>query len=83
MFDLWYFVFLMLGMVATELPSPLEIGAERVERLLCPSGRRFDSLPSQTQQLKNGMCISDIPCRRVEKSLNIFCNLPAGNSVLT
>ena len=36
------------------LPSPLEVTEERVEKLLCSNARKFDSLPEQTQQLKDG-----------------------------
>ncbi|KAM4747337.1 elongation factor-like GTPase 1 [Rhinophrynus dorsalis] len=42
----------VLSMVCRKLPSPLDITAERVERLLCVGSRRFDSLPPLTQQLK-------------------------------
>ncbi|XP_069839810.1 elongation factor-like GTPase 1 [Dendropsophus ebraccatus] len=51
----------VLGMVCKKLPSPLDISAERVEKLLCGSSRRFDSLPAQTQQLKEAFlqCCSE------------------------
>ncbi|KAM4677838.1 elongation factor-like GTPase 1 [Discoglossus pictus] len=42
----------VLSMVCKKLPSPLDVTAERVERLLCVGARQFDSLPPQTQQLK-------------------------------
>ena len=42
------------GMVCEKLPSPLEISEERIEKLMCSGGRRFDSLPEQTQKLKTG-----------------------------
>ncbi|XP_044135505.1 elongation factor-like GTPase 1 [Bufo gargarizans] len=42
----------VLNMVCKKLPSPLDISAERVEKLLCGSSRLFDSLPPETQQLK-------------------------------
>lgn len=42
----------VLAMVCQKLPSPLEITAERVERLMCPGSQPFDSLPSETQALK-------------------------------
>ncbi|XP_056428113.1 elongation factor-like GTPase 1 isoform X2 [Hyla sarda] len=42
----------VLSMVCRKLPSPLDISAERVEKLLCGSSRQFDSLPPETQQLK-------------------------------
>ncbi|XP_069481105.1 elongation factor-like GTPase 1 [Ambystoma mexicanum] len=51
----------VLSMVCNKLPSPLDIAAERVERLMCVGGRRFDSLPPETQELKNAFmnCKSD------------------------
>uniref|UniRef100_A0A7N6BPY6 Elongation factor-like 1 n=1 Tax=Anabas testudineus TaxID=64144 RepID=A0A7N6BPY6_ANATE len=42
----------VLAMVCEKLPSPLDIAAERVEKLLSVGTRRFDSLPEQTQELK-------------------------------
>lgn len=42
------------GMVCNKLPSPLDISAERIEKLLCSGSRRFDCLLPQTQQLKDG-----------------------------
>ncbi|XP_014340293.1 elongation factor-like GTPase 1 [Latimeria chalumnae] len=42
----------VLSMVCSKLPSPLEITAERVEKLMCVGARRFDSLPAPTQELK-------------------------------
>ncbi|XP_043836105.1 elongation factor-like GTPase 1 [Dromiciops gliroides] len=42
----------VLDMVCQKLPSPLDITAERVERLLCTGARTFDSLPPETQELK-------------------------------
>ncbi|XP_038669214.1 elongation factor-like GTPase 1 [Scyliorhinus canicula] len=51
----------VLSMVCNKLPSPLDIAAERVERLMCVRSRRFDSLPAQTQALKQAFleCKSD------------------------
>eukprot|EP00079_Xenopus_tropicalis_P012755 XP_002940146.2 PREDICTED: elongation factor-like GTPase 1 [Xenopus tropicalis] len=51
----------VLSMVCRKLPSPLDIPAERVEKLLCVGSRRFDSLPQETQQLKETFlkCRSD------------------------
>ncbi|KAK2157074.1 hypothetical protein LSH36_199g01022 [Paralvinella palmiformis] len=43
----------VLAMVVECLPSPLEVTEERVEKLLCSNARKFDSLPEQTQQLKD------------------------------
>ncbi|KAJ0056722.1 hypothetical protein NL108_012665 [Boleophthalmus pectinirostris] len=42
----------VLSMVCEKLPSPLEVSAERVEKLMSVGARRFDSLPEQTQELK-------------------------------
>ncbi|XP_075129527.1 elongation factor-like GTPase 1 [Leptodactylus fuscus] len=51
----------VLSMVCKKLPSPLDMSAERVEKLLCGSSRRFDSLPPETQQLKEAFlqCCSE------------------------
>uniref|UniRef100_A0A8B9YVI2 Elongation factor-like GTPase 1 n=1 Tax=Buteo japonicus TaxID=224669 RepID=A0A8B9YVI2_9AVES len=43
----------VLSMVCNKLPSPLDITAERVEKLMCVGARTFDSLPPETQELKN------------------------------
>ncbi|OCT86890.1 hypothetical protein XELAEV_18020580mg, partial [Xenopus laevis] len=47
--------------ISQALPSPLDIPPERVEKLLCVGSRRFDSLPQETQQLKETFlkCQSD------------------------
>jgi len=50
-FSKFYFT---VAMVVECLPSPLEVTEERVEKLLCSNARKFDSLPEQTQQLKDG-----------------------------
>ncbi|WAQ98372.1 LOW QUALITY PROTEIN: EFL1-like protein [Mya arenaria] len=42
----------VLGKVVEKLPSPLEIAEEKIEKLMCNQARRFDSLPPQTQALK-------------------------------
>lgn len=42
----------VLSMVCEKLPSPLEVTAERVEKLMSVGTRRFDSLPERTQALK-------------------------------
>ncbi|XP_042340727.1 elongation factor-like GTPase 1 [Plectropomus leopardus] len=42
----------VLSMVCEKLPSPLDMTAERVEKLMSVGARRFDSLPEQTQELK-------------------------------
>ncbi|XP_006139317.2 elongation factor-like GTPase 1 [Pelodiscus sinensis] len=43
----------VLSMVCSKLPSPLDITAERVEKLMCVGVRTFESLPPETQELKN------------------------------
>ncbi|KAL6112622.1 efl1 [Pungitius sinensis] len=43
----------VLLMVCEKLPSPLEMAAERVEKLMSVGARRFDSLPEHTQELKS------------------------------
>uniref|UniRef100_A0A8C3VP07 Elongation factor-like GTPase 1 n=1 Tax=Catharus ustulatus TaxID=91951 RepID=A0A8C3VP07_CATUS len=43
----------VLSMVCNKIPSPLEITAERVEKLMCVGARTFDSLPPETQELKS------------------------------
>ena len=45
----------LLAMVVDKLPSPQEMISERVEKLMCSGVRTFDSLPEETQSLKNGM----------------------------
>uniref|UniRef100_A0A8C1GH52 Elongation factor like GTPase 1 n=1 Tax=Cyprinus carpio TaxID=7962 RepID=A0A8C1GH52_CYPCA len=51
----------VLSMVCEKLPSPAEISAERVEKLMSVGARRFDSLPEQTQELKKAFldCSAD------------------------
>jgi hypothetical protein len=41
-------------MVCEQLPSPLQMSHERVEKLLASLTKPFDTLPIATQQLKNG-----------------------------
>ncbi|XP_010189585.1 PREDICTED: elongation factor Tu GTP-binding domain-containing protein 1 isoform X2 [Mesitornis unicolor] len=43
----------VLSMVCNKIPSPLDITAERVEKLMCVGARTFDSLPPETQELKS------------------------------
>ncbi|XP_042679842.1 elongation factor-like GTPase 1 isoform X3 [Centrocercus urophasianus] len=43
----------VLSMVCSKLPSPLDITAERVEKLMCVGAKTFDSLPPETQELKS------------------------------
>lgn len=54
----------VLNMVCKKLPSPLDISVERVEKLLCGSSRLFDSLPTETQQLKEAF----LQCCREENA---------------
>ncbi|PVD19820.1 hypothetical protein C0Q70_20311 [Pomacea canaliculata] len=42
----------VLAVVAEQLPSPLQMSEERVEKLMCSQNRQFDSFPPQTRQLK-------------------------------
>nr|XP_046243837.1 elongation factor-like GTPase 1 isoform X2 [Scatophagus argus] len=51
----------VLSMVCEKLPCPLDMAAERVEKLMSVGAQRFDSLPEQTQELKNAFlqCSSD------------------------
>ena len=42
-------------MVVEKLPSPLDLKSERVERLLCPRDRDFNTLPTEIKQLKQGV----------------------------
>ncbi|XP_044000241.1 elongation factor-like GTPase 1 isoform X2 [Gambusia affinis] len=52
----------VLSMVCEKLPSPLEMTAEKVEKLMSVGNRRFDSLPERTQELKTAFlqCSSGI-----------------------
>ncbi|ESO91714.1 hypothetical protein LOTGIDRAFT_122006 [Lottia gigantea] len=43
----------VLSSVCSMLPSPLKITEDTVEKLMCGFGRRFSSLPPQTQALKS------------------------------
>lgn len=40
-------------MCCEKLPAPSEINEEKVEKLMCSSAKRFDSLPPETQKLKD------------------------------
>jgi hypothetical protein len=60
-------VFFFLAMVCEQLPSPLQMSNERVEKLLASRAHPFDTLPPATQQLKNGTnfgfsCLKKISC---------------------
>ncbi|XP_060064099.1 elongation factor-like GTPase 1 [Ylistrum balloti] len=43
----------VLDVVVDELPSPLEISEDRVEKLMCSQGQSFLSFPKATQELKD------------------------------
>ncbi|NXU65016.1 EFL1 GTPase, partial [Horornis vulcanius] len=43
----------VLSMVCNKIPSPLDITAERVEKLMSVGARTFDSLPPETRELKS------------------------------
>ncbi|XP_060115780.1 elongation factor-like GTPase 1 [Heteronotia binoei] len=43
----------VLSMVCNKLPSPLDITVERVEKLMSVGVKAFDSLPQETQDLKD------------------------------
>uniref|UniRef100_A0A8C4DHZ2 Elongation factor-like 1 n=1 Tax=Dicentrarchus labrax TaxID=13489 RepID=A0A8C4DHZ2_DICLA len=45
----------VLSMVCEKLPSPLDMAAEKVEKLMSVGARRFDLLPEQTQELKKAL----------------------------
>lgn len=52
-------------MVCQKLPSPLDITAERVEKLMCTGSQTFDSLPPETQALKAGEVKMHMACTMV------------------
>ncbi|XP_022334366.2 elongation factor-like GTPase 1 [Crassostrea virginica] len=54
----------VLSVVVSKLPSPLSMSEERVEKLMCSQMRKFDSLPKETQDLKQ----SFIHCSASEDS---------------
>ncbi|CAF0726325.1 unnamed protein product [Didymodactylos carnosus] len=51
----------VLDMVVDQLPNPKNLSIEKIEQLMCDKSRRFDTLPRETQQLKNAFisCSSD------------------------
>ncbi|CAN8005539.1 unnamed protein product, partial [Ixodes hexagonus] len=51
------------------VPSPEQLTEARVEALMCPTSRRFDSLPSETQKLKEAF----LKCSRNEEAPVIVC----------
>nr|XP_054756574.1 elongation factor-like GTPase 1 [Lytechinus pictus] len=48
----------VLSMVCGKLPSPTNVNEERIEKLMCSSGQRFDSLHPESQQLKQAFQMS-------------------------
>uniref|UniRef100_A0AAR2J676 Elongation factor-like 1 n=1 Tax=Pygocentrus nattereri TaxID=42514 RepID=A0AAR2J676_PYGNA len=66
----------VLSMVCEKLPSPSEIGAERVERLMSVGTRRFDSLPEKTQEFFS----ADRDMRRNKRPPTAPTQLPDGCS---
>ncbi|XP_061193189.1 elongation factor-like GTPase 1 [Saccostrea echinata] len=54
----------VLRVVVSKLPSPLALSEERVEKLMCSQMRKFDSLPAETQGLKQ----SFLNCSASEES---------------
>ena len=44
-----------LDMAVAQLPAAALLSDERAERLLCPVATKFDSLPVETQKLKDGV----------------------------
>ncbi|XP_055995192.1 elongation factor-like GTPase 1 isoform X2 [Ostrea edulis] len=54
----------VLRVVVSKLPSPLAMSEERVEKLMCSHMRKFESLPSETQSLKQ----SFLTCSASEES---------------
>lgn len=55
MFSVWFSLTQTVAMACEKLPSPLDMSAERVEKLMSVGARQFDLLPEQTQELKKGM----------------------------
>ncbi|CAF4478077.1 unnamed protein product [Rotaria sp. Silwood2] len=51
----------VFDMVVVQLPNPKALNIEKIEQLMCNKGRRFDTLLSETQQLKQAFinCSSD------------------------
>ena len=49
----------LLKTVIQKLPSPKDIKEERAEQLMCSKAARFDTLPTETQALKNDFLICD------------------------
>ena len=63
----------LLSMVIDKLPSPAEILSERVEKLMCSGVRTFDSLPDETQSLKDGELRRLFSLSFLAIAPNLFC----------
>lgn len=63
-------------MVCQKLPSPLDITAERVEKLMCTGSQTFDSLPPETQALKAGELKVDTAGAAFSIVLSLDCSRP-------
>lgn len=63
-------------MVCQKLPSPLDISAERVERLMCAGPQAFDTLPPETQALKAGEGKGNVVCTLLLIVLSHGCSRP-------
>lgn len=70
-------------MVCEKLPSPAEISAERVEKLMSVGARRFDSLPEKTQELKKGECVLTATAEEVIHTAFPTTRLPSVDTKLT
>lgn len=72
----------VLGAVVEKLPSPLQITVDRIEKLMCSQGKRFDKLPEKTQLLKEDFmkCIATEDAPVIVFVSKMFpvdrCNLP-------
>ena len=55
----------LLKMIVDELPAANALTAERAERLMCSKSRRFDTLPAQTQKLKDAF----LKCGKLKKQV--------------
>ena len=58
----------VLNMVVKVLPSPKDVNSERAEQLMCAKTARFDSLPVETQNLKDKF----LKCDPAEEDLIVF-----------
>lgn len=68
------------AMVCQKLPSPLDISAERVERLMCAGPQAFDTLPPETQALKAGEGKGNVVCTVILIVLSHGCSRPVCQS---